>query len=241
MQALGNKTNNSIVDVAELIESWIDDYIFKLTHNEYNRKKNLNSLLRAYKPKKSDCKSIFDTCCKFRDELDEVIVDRNPDLIEGYSYLTMSKIKKLREFIDSLCVDIEKYSTITRKKKKLTPERMLRKFKYREALDDATGVLSFDPNKLFTVKTFVAFNVKTNEFFYYTTDNKFEIKGTTLIGFDEEASYSQKVGRKLDDFILYVASSGAAKAGQFLKEITTKKNKCTGRFNLNTMLFRVLK
>ncbi len=231
-------TNGSI-EFGYYIECWIDEFIENLINNNYNKKKNLLKYMQAHRIKKGDCKSILDTCVSMRDELDSILIDRDPELIEGYSYLTMPKIKKLREFVDSLCVDIKKYSTITRKRKKLTPEKMLKKFRYLEELPSGS-LKSFDPKRLFDIECFLAYNVKTGDLFYYKTDNSFEIKGTTLLNFNENESYCCRVGRRGLPFVTSLTEGVPLSAEKNMAKIKTKKKKCTGRFNINTILLRVL-
>ena len=224
----------------EYIEKLIDEYIENLTKNNYNKKKNVKLYFKVHGIKKSDCKSALQGCLKFRNELDCILIDKDPDLIEGYSYLTMSKIKKLRAFIDSLCCDLESYSKVVRKKKKYTPEQMLKKFKYLSETSDGT-IVSFEASRIFDADSFIAYNIKTCELFYYKTSNKFEVKGTTLLGFDEKLSYSVKVGRRGMSFIRGLTEGTTFKVEKQLNMIGTKKKRCTGRFNLNTILLRVLK
>tara|TARA_R110002051_G_scaffold319101_3_gene402636 strand:+ start:2353 stop:3093 length:741 start_codon:yes stop_codon:yes gene_type:complete len=245
--SLGRKTRtvetimtNDRNEIGYYIESTIDTFIENLITNQYNRKRSLLQYMRVHRIKKSDCRSILDTCVSMRDELDTVLVDKDPDLIEGYSYLTTSKIKKLREFIDSLCSDIKTYSTITRKRKKLTPERMLNKFKYMDELPSG-NLKSFDPTRIFDIETFLAYNVKTGDIFYYKTDSKFEIKGTTLLNFNENESYCCRVGRRGLSFIIGLTTGTSGFAEKQLNNIKTKKKQCAGRFNINTILLRIMK
>jgi len=245
--SLGRKTKtvqttmtNGSIEIGYYVESCIDEFIENLINNNYNKKKNLLKYMRAHRIKKSDCKSILDTCLSMRDELDSILVDKDPEMIEGYSYLTTPKLKKLREFVDSLCVDIKSYSTITRKRKKPTPEKMLKKFQYLEELPSGS-LKSFDPNRIFDIECFLAYNVKTGDLFYYKTDTKFEIKGTTLLNFNEKESYSCRVGRKGLPFITSLTEGVPLSAEKNMAKIKTKKKSCTGRFNINTILLRVIR
>tara|TARA_Y100000004_G_C8942856_1_gene424896 strand:+ start:588 stop:1289 length:702 start_codon:yes stop_codon:yes gene_type:complete len=232
--------SNGSIEIGYYVESWIDEYIENLITNQYNKKKSLIKYMKAHRVKKSDCKSILETCISMRDELDCILVDNDPELAEGYSYLTRPKIKKLREFVDSLCVDIKSYSTITRKRKKLTPQQMLKKFQYLEELPSG-NLKSFEPERLFDITSFLAYNVKTGDLFFYTTDTNFTVKGTTLGDFNEENSYCCRVGRRGIKFITSLTEGVPLSCEKKLSKIGTKKKKCTGRFNINTILLRVIK
>ncbi len=221
------------------VESWIDEFIENLNTNEYNKKRSFLKYLRVHKPKRADCKPIIESSLAFRDELDMVIVDKDPELTEGYSYLSNAKIKKLREFVDSIYSDAVSYCTITRKRKKKTPEQMLKKFQYMEKTPNG-NISSFDPSQLFSVKSFLAYNTKTGDLYYYETDTNFSVKGTTLSDFNEENSYCARVGRRGMSFVATLTSGTVAFSENQLNKIKTKKKKCTGRFNINTILLRVL-
>ena len=240
LRTVQNTMTNGSIEIGYYVESCIDEFIENLINNSYNKKRSLVKYMKAHRVKKSDCKSILDTCTSMRDELDSILIDKDPELIEGYSYLTTPKIKKLREFVHSLCVDIKSYSTITRKRKKLTPEKMLQKFQYLEELPKGS-LKSFNPERLFDIECFMAYNVKTGDLFYYKTDTKFEVKGTTLLNFNEKESYCCRVGRKGMSFVVSLTEGVPGRAEKTMAKIKTKKKACTGRFNVNTILLRVIK
>ena len=67
--SLGRKTRtvqtimtNGSIEIGYYIECCIDEFIENLINNNYNKKKNLLKYMRAHRVKKSDCKSILDTC-----------------------------------------------------------------------------------------------------------------------------------------------------------------------------------
>jgi len=236
MTVLENKVSTGSMVIACYVDQWIDEYVDNLINNEYNRKRNLLKYLKVSKTNKRDCLPVIEACDKFRNELHGVLVEKDPDLIEGYSFLSDAKLKKLSIFVDELCSDLRIYTLRSSKKKKRSPEVMLKKFKYMELMGN---VESFDPSELFACKSFIAYNTKTNELYYYETTEQFTITGTTLHGFDSNASYCQKVRRKTKPVTEFTVGT----VGRVIKEmdkIKTKKNLCTGRFNINTMLLRVL-
>ena len=59
-------------EIGYYIESTIDTFIENLITNQYNRKRSLLQYMRVHRIKKSDCRSILDTCVSMRDELDTV-------------------------------------------------------------------------------------------------------------------------------------------------------------------------
>jgi len=226
-------------ELAGSIEAWIDTYIDNLVNNEYNKKRRLLNLLRVTKVKKSDCKTLVRSFYRFRDELDLVLEQNDIDLLEGYDFLTISKVKKLRNFVSDICADLETYSTITKKKKKKTPEQLLKSFQYLPSTTiNKTLVESFEPNKILDKKCFIAFNVKTGDAFYYETQESFSIKGTTLTNFDPKLSFCVKASRNANKIITKCSSSGFVEAKFEVEKIKTKRRVPTGRFNKHTLLLK---
>ena len=226
-------------ELAGSIEVWIDTYIDNLVNNEYNKKRRLLNLLRVTKVKKSDCKTLVRSFYRFRDELDLVLEQNDVDLLEGYDFLTISKVQKLRNFVSDICADLETYSKITKKKKKKTPDQVLKSFQHLASTTiNKIFVQSFEPDKILDKKCFIAFNVKTGDAFYYETQESFSVKGTTLINFDPELSFCIKASRNADKLITKCSSSGFADAKREIEKIKTKRRVPTGRFNKHTLLLK---
>jgi len=240
MTSLSTKMTNNATDVAEQVEHWIDDYIQNLISNEYNKKKRLSSLLKTSGIKKSESKILASWFSNMKEELQEVLDQNDPDLVEGWDFLTLSKISKLHEFVCSICEDFESYGKITKKKKKRKPEQIIKTLKYKDSANvGACYVTSFDPVEIISSKSFIALNVKTGDLFYYETDETFDVKGTTLQNFNDN-SYAQRIGRHVESLCKLVGGAGIAYVTKELNSFKTKKKPATGRFNEHTVLLRVI-
>ena len=241
MTRLGIKVTKDATEVAEHVESWIDEYIQNLKNNDYNKKKRLINLLKAYNIKKSESKLIASWFVSMKSELEEVLDSTDPELKEAWDFLSEAKVRKLHEFVSDICDDLVSYGKITKKKRKRKPEQVIKNLKYAtEAEVGTVKIQSFDPTNILTAKSFVAINTKTGDLYYYETSDSFDIKGTTLQNFDEKKSYSQRIGRNLEDFCTLAASSGVAFVQKELNKFSTKKKQATGRINEHTVLLRVL-
>ena len=151
----------------------------------------------------------------------------------------ISKVQKLRNFVSDICADLETYSKITKKKKKKTPDQVLKSFQHLASTTiNKIFVQSFEPDKILDKKCFIAFNVKTGDAFYYETQESFSVKGTTLINFDPELSFCIKASRNADKLITKCSSSGFADAKREIEKIKTKRRVPTGRFNKHTLLLK---
>ena len=241
MTKLGTRVTKQAEEVAEHVETWIDGYIENLKNNDYNRKKRLINLLKTYKIKKSDSKYLAQWFANLKDELEEAIGHKDPDLVEGYDFLSPSKLKKLHQFVSEICEDFTKYSKITKKKKTRKPEDIIKTLKYMETSKFGNSdISSFNPVKILECKSFVAYNTKTGDVYYYETDDVFDVKGTTLQNFNVDKSFVKKVGRTANKLIPTCAEIGRALVKTELLSIKTKSREATGRFNDTTVLVRVL-
>lgn len=241
MTSLDTKITHEASEIAEQVEIWIDDYINNLIRNEYNKKKRLSSLLQTSRIKKSESKVLASWFSNLKSELEEVLSKNDSDLIEGWDFLTAAKIRKLYEFVCSICDDFEEYGKITKKKRKRKPEQIIKNLKYSESGKvGKTYFTSFDPLEILKSNSFITFNVKTGDLCYYETTESFDVKGTTLQNFDEKSSYCQKIGRTAEKFLKLAEDAGVAYVHKELNSFSTKKRPATGRVNEHTLLVRVL-
>lgn len=240
MATLGKRITNEAAEIAEQVENWIDEYIENLKNNEYNRKKKLINLLKASKIKKSESKVLAVWFSDLRNELNEVLHE-DPELAEGWDFLSNGKIKQLHEFVSSICDDLESYGKITKKKRKRKPEQVVKSLKYSEFSNVGNfRIYSFDPIDILTANSFICYNTKTSDLCYYETSESFDVKGTTIQNFDESVSYCQKIGRSAEDFLKLAADGGVAFVNREMQKFNTKKRTATGRINEHTVLVRVL-
>jgi len=241
MTRLGTRITQEAAQVAEHVEGWIDEYIENLKNNDYNKKKRLIALLKAYNIKKSESKLIASWFSDMKEELQEVLESSDEDLKEAWDFLSESKVKKLHEFVSEICADLESYGKITKKKRKRKPEQIIRNLKYsHEEKIGSNYVKSFGAVDILTAKSFIAINVMTGELHYYETKETFDVKGTTLQNFDPDKSYVQRIGRHMEDFCDLAKTAGIAYVKKELNNFSTKKNAATGRFNKYMVLLRVL-
>ena len=64
------------------------------------------------------------------------------------------------------------------------------------------------------------------------------VKGTTLIGFDEESSI-QKTLRKPEEQLKLFKNSGKVKLRTFMETIATTDTKLNGRINADTIILKI--
>jgi len=115
--------------------------------------------------------------------------------------------------------------------------------------DEKYKLASIDPSLIVGANELWVFNVKTRKIGKYVASNidpkgmgrdgtGLSVKGTTIIGFDENLSI-QKTLRKPDEQLKEFKAAGKVKLRKFLDDIKTTDTKLNGRCNPDTVLLKV--
>lgn len=185
----------------------------------------------------------------YENELSELeeLASGNADeqLREGYSHLPRKNVKKLIEFykeIHSACDMLSQEQKVNRKpraKKSQPKEKVVSKLKYLK-LYEPLKLVSINPTEIIGSKELWTYNIKTRKLGKYVAAEYQElgIKGTSVIGFDENKSV-QKTLRKPEDKLKEFKSSGKVQLRKFLEDINSVESKMNGRLNEQTILLKV--
>ena len=176
-------------------------------------------------------------------------------LKEGYAHLKKSDIAKYKKANAKLLsnfdmiIDLAKATRKPRKAKARSASKVVEKLKFCKA-DDKYSLASIDPTSIVGANELWVFNIKTRKIGKYIASNidpkglaregsGLSVKGTTIIGFDEEQS-RQKTMRKPVDQLKEFKDSGKVKLRTFLDDIKTTDTKLNGRCNPETVLLKVV-
>lgn len=176
-------------------------------------------------------------------------------LKEGYAHLKKSDIAKFKKANAKLIsnfdmiIDVAKATRKPRKAKARSASKVVEKLKFCKA-DDKYSLASIDPTSIVGANELWVFNIKTRKIGKYIASNidpkglgregsGLSVKGTTIIGFDEEQSI-QKTMRKPADQLKEFKDSGKVKLRTFLDDIKTTDTKLNGRCNPETVLLKVV-
>ena len=187
-------------------------------------------------------------------KMDEGEADLWAQLKEGYAHLKKADIKKIRTAIEELraaldfIIDSAKANRKPRKSKPKSSTKLVEKLKYCKT-DDKYKLASIDPSLIVGANELWVFNVKTRKIGKYVASNidpkgmgrdgtGLSVKGTTIIGFDENLSI-QKTLRKPDEQLKEFKAAGKVKLRKFLDDIKTTDTKLNGRCNPDTVLLKV--
>ena len=181
--------------------------------------------------------------------------DHWDQLKEGYAHLKKGDVKNFRSAIDTLMTELDfiieqaKATRKPRKPKQRSASKVVEKLKFSKA-DPKYSLASIDPTLIVGANELWVFNVKTRKLGKYIASNidpkglqrdgtGLSVKGTTIIGFDENTSI-QKTLRKPADQLKEFKSAGKVALRKFLDEIPTTDTKLNGRCNPDTVLLKVV-
>lgn len=171
------------------------------------------------------------------------------DLMAGYSSYGKKNIKKMFDFLNqivSACDQIAGEAKIVRRPRKIkvkSPEDQTKKIKFK-ASDDRYGIASIPPANIIGATTLIVFNTKTRKIGVYYADQTnqvLSVKGTTIVGFDEQKS-QQKTLRKPDIQLKeFKAITTQKKAQTWFDGIKTTNTTLNGRINNDVMILKAYK
>ena len=188
------------------------------------------------------------------EEISEAIAGRDEDLKEAYSHRTKAQLKKLQTFlqdIDGACTMLMQEAKVERKpraKKAKPVEKIIEKLKYKKS-DEPLKLVSVNPADIVGANELWVYNVKTRKIGKYVAANidpkglgrdgsGLSVKGTTIIGFDENLSV-QKTLRKPEEQLNEFKAAGKVALRKFLDDIRAVDIKLNGRVNEDTVLLKV--
>ena len=181
---------------------------------------------------------------KIKDEHDK---DMALQLREGYSHLSKKDAQAYLNALETLVgacmlvIDASKATRKPRAKKAPSKDKIVAKLKFK-AMDEKYQLASVNPLDLIGAAEIWVFNIKTRKLGKYVAAEDasvMTVKGSALIGYDEEKSV-QKTLRKPEETLKEFKAAGKIKLRRFLDEIKTTDTKLSGRINEDTILLKAL-
>lgn len=226
-------------DIVGEVEEHIDNYIYN------NVEFSLYNWLQSNNIPATYCNNIIDKINPYLEELLEAYKGADSDLKEGYKHLTKTQMKNIIVFFNSLITDAENYSQVrkkvrkARKPKVISVEKKIKNLKYQKE-DSNYKIASISPDKIIGAQELWTFNTryKTISVFRAIDRGGLQIKGTTLIGYDDKNSFTKGTGRKTEEIVRNVLTGGKIVLRKLMDQLNTDKALAT-RINENTILLRV--
>jgi len=180
-------------------------------------------------------------------ELFDALSGKVPELREAYSHYTKPKLKAYVEFIKSIVSAAETRAVVVkaarkpRKKKEKPASVVVAKLKFKEK-DETYNVVSVDPKQIIGANQLWVFNSKYRTLAVYNAMGPagLNVKGSTVIGFDEKTSIVKTL-RKPTDQLTKLKDGGKIVLRKFMDEIKCKPKTATGRINKDVLLVRIIK
>jgi len=263
-ERIRDQSVDMIEDIDDWLETWITDPA-TFDPKAFDFKKHFDKLQPSQAHARK-MKTFYDGVLNDYDELErmptagqlkkmsEFDQDQWAQLKEGYAHLKKADIKKFRTAIEDLMaaldfiIDSAKATRKPRKAKPKSATKLVEKLKYAKT-DEKYKLASVDPTLIVGANELWVFNTKTRKLGKYVAANidpkgmgrdgtGLQVKGTTIIGFDETASI-QKTIRKPDDVLKEFKAAGKVKLRTFMDNINSVDTKLNGRCNPDTVLLKV--
>jgi hypothetical protein len=236
-QLMARKINDTImVDIDELEDSWIEGEkaealdLYELFKKHELKGNAVETVRRRLEGWLLDYTDAYDKNCE--------------QAVEGYSHLTRRELKRRIKVVETMIADLDKVKVAAkatrtvRVKKPKAADKQVARLKYKKE-DIDLKLVSVNPVTLIGAMRAVVVNAKYKTVTEYISNraNGFEVKGTSLVGFDVETSRT-KVMRKPEEFIKFLTKT----PNQFKKAfdaLSTKERAPNGRFNDETLIIKV--
>lgn len=179
------------------------------------------------------------------EELIEAYEGKDPQLKEAYAYLGRRGLKSRIEFFHGLVEDASRYGNVTkktrapRKPRPVSVEKILKNFKYQKE-DNTYRIASVNPEKILGAQELWCFNTKykTVTVFRALDRGGLQVKGTTILCYDESSSMTKSVGRKPEEVLDKIQKGGKIVLKKTMDDLKTSKD-LQVRINENTVLMKV--
>jgi hypothetical protein len=179
-------------------------------------------------------------------ELIEAYEGNDEQLKEAYRHLSKKELKERIMFFHRMTEDAEKYAGVAkkmrapRKPRAQSKEKILKNFKYQKESNDYK-IASINPEKILGAQELWTFNTKykTLSVFRAIDRGGLQVKGTSIINYDEKASFTKGTGRKPEIIIDKVLKGGKIVLKKLMDELKTDKA-LQYRINENTILLKVV-
>jgi len=238
---LKQKVMNTVVgDLDQMLDKWIE------ARDRVVEPLSLYSVLDSYDTAPQGCAHVTEWLNRQLGEMKEAAEGKDEQLTEAYSHLSKKALKSRIEGLEKMKTDIVTYVAgkkalrKPRTKKTKPAEKQVSKIKFL-ASSQEYSISSVSPLLIPGANRLIVFNVKYKTLAYYIASGPtgLSVKGTSIKGFDESASFVQGL-RKPQVVLPIVLGKTVLQMEKALNQLTTKRRKANGRVNEDTVLLRVI-
>jgi hypothetical protein len=143
----------------------------------------------------------------------------------------------LRSYLELIVEEFTIKGTVTRRKRKVSPEKMVKSLKY---LSEFDGKLeSVNPSHIIGAKSVLLYNVKQRKISVYLSDEGLTVKGSTLKNFNSATVKS--CGRKDYKWIKMMTVCPKMTMLNEINILKAREQEATGRINKDTLILRTMR
>ena len=235
------KVKDSVLcELEAMLDEWTEDAKAKI------KKMPIASILRGENIPVSFIGPVTRWLEKHKSDYTDAYEKTCPEMVEGYSYLSMPQLRNRIKAIDDMLNEIVLYKSSKksarkpRVKKAKSADKQVSRLNYLNESEEYC-MQSCDPTRIVCAQTMFMFNTKYRKvtIFKAAGPDGFTVQGSTLKGFDETKSYSFTL-RKPKEVLPILATKTERQVDKELAKIKTKRNPANGRINKDTILIRTL-
>jgi hypothetical protein len=232
-------------EVAGEIEGWLDDFI-KSGAKAASIDANSIGILTERNILPQHISILTEIWKNKTKEFEEVYKGSDSQLTEAYSNFTKTQLKAVIKFCEAVLAGLNSYVSVKkatqapRKRKPVSAEKQVSKFKYQKA-EESLKLVSVHPSKIINATEMWAYDVSKRKLHYYVADShigSFGIKGTTILGFDATKS-GIKTLRKPAEILKKLMSAGKPASRKVFEEVSSVQTISAGRSNDSLIILKV--
>lgn len=230
------KTSELLADIEEIVDSR-DNYpefsLYEWLKGKEIPASYMPAVIKAYKG--------------WLEELLDAYEGSDPDIYEGYRNFTKEKLSFDIVFFNMIVDDAQKYADVTKKTRKprkprtVSVEKKIKGLKYQKE-DKEFKIASIDPEKIIGCQELWTFNTKYKTLTVLRALDRggLQVKGSSIVNYDEKTSVTKRTGRKAEYFVSRVLNGGKIVLRKVMEEegIGSEAN-LAYRINENTILLKV--
>ena len=232
------RMNDKVTDFVGEFNGMIDQFL------QDGQQPNVGALVKTMGITGPMGKKVMEKVEKPMAELNEVLEGKDKQLVEGWSNLKKTEIKKMLAIYESLMEKLQQAKVTapvkTRKVKVKPAGVIVQKLKYMKEHAELK-LKSVPPASIVGASEVWVFNTKYNKLQgYFAADGlSISVKGTTLLNYNTEKS-EQKTVRK-PETVNVLTNAGKRTYSQFFKALTTKESSTNGRINEECIILATFK
>jgi hypothetical protein len=192
------------------------------------------------------CQAIVDYYAPILDELIQAYEGKDEQLKEAYRHMSRKQLKDRIMFFNKLIDDAQRYGNVTkktrapRKPRTISMDKKLKNLKYQKE-NNEFKIASINPEKIIGAQELWTFNTKYKIVTVFRAIDRggLQVKGTSIINYDESTSLSKGTGRQAEIVLDKLQKSGKIVLRKLMEELKTDKP-LQLRINENTVLLKVM-